>query len=332
MKKLRTPTAIVNKIIGLCSVGMSARQVSKAVFGTKSKKSTVNDIYRAWRDGEVTTDIDFKQGIKEFSEKEHLPRVLVLDIETAPLKVGIFSIWQHGVPLSNIDSDWFILSMSAMWLGDKEEDIIYADMRGKVASEDDSHILDRLWLLLDEADVLLTHNGRRFDLKKIKSRMVLQGYKPFSPVKHIDTLDIVKREFGFTSNKLEYLTGKLCTKYVKSGHGKFPSYYLWKGMMEDNIEAFEECHKYNNLDILSLAEMYYILAPWDTKHVNFNLFTEEEEHTCRCGSHNVVPDGFAYTGVSKFQRYRCQDCGATTRGRKNLFTKEKMSSLQMNIA
>lgn len=322
MNKLRTPQDVVDSIIRLKVAGKSSRDIAEELLGSRSKKSTVNDIYNMWLKGEIESSVDLKG-------TSNLPKVLVLDVESAPLISAMWSMWQKGFGLNQLQNDWFLLSAAAKWLGN--DDVYYEDMRGKVETEDDTHILDMLWKLLDEADILLTQNGIRFDLPKIKARMIMMGYKPFSPVKHIDTLQIAKKEFGFTSNKLEYMTDKLCTVHKKQKHQKFPGFELWAEMLKDNIEAFNECEEYNIDDILSLEELYIKLAAWDSKHVNFNLYTNENEHVCRCGSKSVVEDGYAYTGVSKFQRYRCLDCGATTRGRTNLFSKEKRESLHMNI-
>lgn len=322
MRKLKTPQNIVDSIVRLKVAGKSSRDIAEELLGSRSKKSTVNDIYNMWLNGSIESSIDMK-------DTSNLPKVLVLDVESAPLISAMWSMWQKGFGLNQLQNDWFLLSAAAKWLGN--DNIYYEDMRGKVATEDDTHILDMLWKLLDEADILLTQNGIRFDLPKIKARMVMMGYKPFSPVKHIDTLQIAKKEFGFTSNKLEYMTDKLCTVHKKQKHQKFPGFELWAEMLKDNVEAFDECEEYNVDDILSLEELYLKLAAWDSKHVNFNLYTSENEHVCRCGSKSVVEDGYAYTGVSKFQRYRCLDCGATTRGRTNLFSKEKRKSLHMNI-
>lgn len=303
----------INKVLKLKKEGVSSRLIAEKVFGKKSSKSTVNDIWNRYK-----------------NKPEHIPKVLVLDIETAPIKAYVWSLWKNNVGLNQINSDWFILSYAAKWLGIDE--IYYKDVRGKVQSEDDTELLDDLWKLLDEADVLLTQNGIDFDLPKIKARMLLNGYKPFSPVKHLDTLKIVKREFNLTSNKLKYMTDQLCEKHKKLSHENYSGFDLWAGMMRDEAAAFDECKEYNIADILSLEELYYKLAPWDSKHVNFNLYSEGVGHVCRCGSKNVVEDGYAYTGVSKFQQYRCIDCGATTRGRKNLFSKEKRKEIQMNIS
>ena len=65
--------------------------------------------------------------------------------------------------------------------------------------------------------------------------------------------------------------------------------------------------------------------------LDVNLYHNESEHVCRCGSKDVVRYGYAYTGKSKFQRWRCNDCGAETRDSINLFDKEKRKSLHLNV-
>ena len=179
--------------------------------------------------------------------------------------------------------------------------------------------------------MVITQNGKKFDVKKLNARFVMNGYQPPSGYKHIDTLQIAKRIFGFTSNKLEYMTDKLCVNFKKLKHGDFPGFDLWKECLADNLDAWKEMEEYNKYDVLSLEELYLKLAAWDDKHPNFNLYTEEEGRVCRCGCTKFTLNGFAYTAVSKFQKYRCSECGAETRGRKNLFTKEKRAELNCNI-
>ena len=88
--------------------------------------------------------------------------------------------------------------------------------------------------------------------------------------------------------------------------------------------------KYNKFDVLSLEELYHILIPWDTS-INFNLYHDREDNICKCGSSDLYKRGYAYTAVSKFQRYRCKECGAEVRGRVNLFSKSKRKSLKVGI-
>lgn len=301
----------------------SSRYIAEQVFGRKSAKSSVNDILSKWRNGSIA------YSKSEISLKSHLPKVLFFDIETAPNKLMGWSLWNQNFGLNQIENEWFLLSYSAKWMGSDE--VLYEDMKGIVDTENDTHLLDSLWKLIDEADVVIGQNSKAFDIKKLNARWIMNGYLPPSPYKQIDTLDIAKRNFAFTSRKLEWMTDKMCDN-KKLTHGKFAGFELWKQCLLDNPEAWQEMEDYNKMDVISLEELYIKFAAWDNKHVNFNLYhSDNNSHVCRCGSHRVVEDGYAYTGVSKFQQYRCLDCGSSTRGRKNLFSKEKRDSLHMNI-
>jgi transposase-like protein len=89
--------------------------------------------------------------------------------------------------------------------------------------------------------------------------------------------------------------------------------------------------RYNKMDILSLEELYHKLIPWDKSAVNYNLYTEDTENVCKCGSRDFKKNGFHYTETGKFQRWKCSSCGAESRDRENLFSKEKKASLRMGI-
>lgn len=255
------------------------------------------------------------------------PRVLFLDIETAPILGYVWAIWDQNVGLNQIKADWYILSWSAKWAGDPVGKIMYQDQSKVANMEDDSGILKKLWAVLDEADIVVTHNGRAFDQKKIFARFVLNGMKPPSPFKHIDTFLIAKRAFGFTSNKLEYITDKLNKKYKKLKHKKFPGFEMWAECLAGNKAAWKAMKKYNIHDVLALEEVYETLRPWSDTLPNFSLYNDDEEPTCSCGSQDFHARGFTYTNAGKFQRYQCLDCGTWKRGNKNLLSKAKKQTL-----
>lgn len=261
---------------------------------------------------------------------KHNAKVLLLDVETAPVLAHVWGLFDQNVGLNQIASDFYILSWSAKWLGDPNSKIIYRDQRNAKNIEDDKAILQELWKLLDECDVTLTQNGRRFDHKKINARFIMHGMQPPSSFKTIDTLVIARKHFAFTSNKLEYMTSKLCKKSKKSHHKKFPGFELWKECLAGNIEAWKEMEAYNKMDIISLEELYNILAPWDAG-LNFNLYSDELETTCSCGSSEFKKKGYAYTNNGKYQRFICKKCGANSRGKTNLFDKAKRASLRPKV-
>lgn len=255
------------------------------------------------------------------------PKVLIFDIETAPMTAYVWKLWDNNVSLNQIKSDWFVLSWSAKWLGAPENEVMYEDQRNAKKTEDDKKILKSMWKLLDEADIVIAHNGKRFDQKKLNARFILQGLQPPSTYKHIDTLTIAKSVFAFTSNKLEYLTDKLCVKYKKLKHAKFSGFSLWSECLKGNKEAWQEMEEYNRYDVLSLEELYYKLIPWDNS-INFNVFHNEDVTVCKCGGDSFRKAGFHYTNAGKFQKRKCKSCGAEHRESENLLSKSKRVSLK----
>ena len=264
-------------------------------------------------------------------DMDNKPRILVFDIETAPMKQYIWSLWQKFNGLDMNISEWYCLSYAAKWFG--EDEVFYQDLRGNVDSEDDTEILRGIHALLCEADIVITQNGNSFDIKKLNARFLLQGFDKPTPFKKIDTLLIAKKEFGFTSNKLEWMTDKINKKYKKLKHGNFAGFELWKQCLAENMDAWEEMEKYNKYDVLSLEELYINIRGWDSKHLNMNLFNESVEMACNvCGSTDLVKNGFARTNLSKFQQYKCNGCGKPDlRDRTNVLTKGKRASLLMNV-
>lgn len=255
------------------------------------------------------------------------PKVLIFDIESAPMLAYVWGLWDQNIGLNMIKEEWYILSYAAKWLGDKPSKTTYVDQEGMVPQNDDSILLQSIWDLLNEADVVITQNGIKFDVKKLNARFILKGMPPVSSFRHIDTLRIAKRHFAFTSNKLAYMTDKLCVKYKKLSHGKFAGFDLWKECMIDNPKAWKEMKKYNMYDVLSLEELYYKLIPFD-KSINFDVYHSEEGHVCLCGSSESEDNGFFYTNTGKFARYKCSDCGHETRSKSNLLSVNKRKGLR----
>lgn len=261
-------------------------------------------------------------------------KILVLDIETAPLLVNCWGLFDQNIGLNQIVKDWHILSFSAKWYQDAKgkiwgphNRIMYKDQSKVKNVEEDKLLLEDVWKLLDECDILLTQNGVKFDNKKLNARFILNGMQPPTSFKHIDTLRIAKKFFALTSNKLEYMSDKLCVKYKKQTKREFAGFELWKECLLGNKKAWAEMKTYNSYDILSLEELYHKFAAWDNS-IDFNIYSEQLVMTCNCGSDNLRSRGFYYSPVGKFQRFKCNDCGKETRSRKNLLSKDKKETIK----
>lgn len=261
------------------------------------------------------------------SKKLNGPKILFLDIETAPILAYVWALWDQNIGLNMIENDWYILSWAAKW--EHQKRVIYKDQSRCKVMENDKQLMVELWDLLDEADIVVTQNGVKFDHKKINARMIFHDLKPPSPYKTIDTLLIAKRKFAFTSNKLEYLSSKLNKKYTKltSKDREFVGFELWKACLNGNMRAWAEMKRYNKLDVLTLEELFYKLIPWHDV-INRSTYVSGIVKMCNsCGSSKVKKNGHIFTSRCKYQKYKCSDCGFTMRDNKNKLTPDKRKSI-----
>jgi DNA polymerase elongation subunit (family B) len=238
-------------------------------------------------------------------------RVLVLDIETSPITAYVWGRKDQNIAVNQIKEDWHIMAWSAKWLNEKK--IFYRDTR----DTDELNILTVLWTYLNEADVVITQNGQSFDGPKINARFMIHGITPPSPYKHLDTYRIVKRVAQFTSNSLEYLTEKLCTKYRKLSHRKFPGMSLWNECLKGNREAWEEMKRYNIQDTLATEELYNKIKAWaPTTMPSPHLVPTKSNKCATCGEWSLIKEGKYISKAGVYQRYKCQKCGAWSKGEK----------------
>ena len=228
-------------------------------------------------------------------------KILFLDIETAPSLGWVWGKWQQNV--IDFKSDWYILSFAYKWAHENEVKVMGLNDFGsyKRDQENDKQLLKALWKLINEADIVIAHNGDGFDLPKINTRFLTHKLPPPTPYKTVDTLKIAKKVFMFDSNKLDDLA-----RYLGVGR-KLPhtGFHLWKGCMSGDPEAWQLMKDYNKHDVELLEQVYYLIRAWDKNHPNVN---QGQEACPTCASFNVQKRGFNYTLLRKKQRYSCQNC------------------------
>jgi ribosomal protein S27AE len=282
---------------------------------------------QAW--DRIITPNMLRSVIKRYGAERVLtkPRICVLDIETAPIMAYVWDIWDQNIGLEQIVQEWTIIAFSVKWLGDKKA--IYHDTggRGTKRVRDDRALMQKLWDILNEADIVVTQNGKKFDLRKIRTRMVYHGMKPFSPIKVVDTMLEAKRVLGNTSNKLLWMS-EYFTENKKSTHKKFPGFILWKECMADNPAAWAEMKKYNIQDVITTEELYLILLPWMEDHPNVAAYINDIKLRCpKCGSDQLTAEGIAYGQSAEYTRFLCGNCGYWPRTRYTQNTVNKRRSL-----
>ncbi len=254
-------------------------------------------------------------------------KILLLDIETAPVKAYVWRMWKENIRPDQVISDWFMLTWSAKWLGDEEvmSDRLTSD---EAISENDERIIYSLWQLLNEAQIVIAHNGRRFDIPKIQSRFIFHGFPPTTPYKQIDTLEIAKRQFGFSSNKLDALAS-----FFGFANKLETNFKLWKDCLEGDNNALIKMELYNRHDVVILENVYLKLRPYIHNHPNIALFEDKVGVCPYCGSNeiNEIDSKYHFNSTTVNALFRCSSCGAVSRKAKNEYPKEFKNNLIRSI-
>lgn len=103
---------------------------------------------------------------------------------------------------------------------------------------------------MSQADILVGYNSRRFDTPHVRTELLLDGYTPPPPVKQIDLMQVVKRQFRLEYNNLGSVTTALGVE-TKLETGGFD---LWKACIAGDPEAWALMRKYNIQDRPLLLE------------------------------------------------------------------------------
>lgn len=234
-------------------------------------------------------------------------KTLIIDIETSPNIADVWGLWQQNVSLSQLRESTRVICFAAKWHGDKK--MIYFSEHHQSRAE----MVAKAHTLLDEADAVVHYNGTTFDIPHLRREFLEGGLQPPSPFRQIDLCGVAKKVFRFPSNKLAYVSEQLglSGKLSHTGHD------LWRDCMNGDPKAWNLMRRYNIQDVRTTEELYDKLLPWIPSHPHVGLYSEDpSENVCsRCGGGALKKRGFAYTPLTKFQQYRCEDCGAWTRGK-----------------
>lgn len=259
------------------------------------------------------------------------PAVLLFDIETAPQNQYGWGEGKYSSRPLKVWKTWYVLSVVYKWLGSDETHwvSIFQDPKYKPDypwtkhdPHKDRYVIGRLWHLFDKADVLIGHNGDKFDIKKVNTRILLGGAPPPSPSKSIDTLKEARRHFAFSSNSLNRLSQELGFG-EKLHHAGMDT---WWGCMEGDPEMWQLMEEYNRKDVELLELLYVKLLPWvgapgkANPGVNATRWSRKDRPVLcpkvGCGGGKLVARGKLTTAAGlRYQRWQCAKCSGYSQSR-----------------
>lgn len=250
------------------------------------------------------------------------PKILLWDIEnTGMLVENVFDLYEPKLNYSQVIRDFYLLSWSAKWLYD---DKIYSDV---LTSEEalvgnDKRILESLWKMLDEADIIIAHNGDSHDVPKTSTRFLYYDFHPPAYDRTLDTYRIAKNVFSFPSNSLDNINKFLgLEQKIKNESG------LWSKCMAGDKESLRKIEEYNKQDVVCLEEAYLKMLPWIKNHPNWTAYGESDGDKCpQCGKQGITwRNDKLNKGI--YLVARCNNCGAPIRSKKNMKTKEQKANI-----
>lgn len=208
------------------------------------------------------------------------PRELYIDIETSPNLSLLYDLRVNGyINPQMVLKDWFIISWSAEWMncyGHKNHSMHVSPKNARewipswingTESRPDRDILKPLRELMDEADLIWGHNYKRFDRKKINTRLIVNHIQSPYPYKMVDTLTVARSVFAFSSNKLDEINKRL---------GNNPKHDVdlddWKACLRGDESALDKIMKYNIGDVKEGIKMTKEMREWVVPFPNIDKY------------------------------------------------------------
>jgi DNA polymerase elongation subunit (family B) len=198
-------------------------------------------------------------------------RILIYDIETS---YNIVKSWRVGYKLNlnpgDIIHERAIICVSWKWFG---EDKVYNLTWDK--NQDDKFLLEQFIEVLNEADMIVAHNGDNYDLKFIKTRAIYHRLSMRINYNQFDTLKVAKAKFMFNSNKLDYIS-----KFLGANGKISTEMKLWDDIiLHKNSEALNKMLTYCDEDVRQLEYVYNILSSWDNPRYHLGVIQGKTKQT-----------------------------------------------------
>jgi len=234
------------------------------------------------------------------------PNILFLDIESTFNIAGIWGIGKVHLTFENILKEREVSVIGWAWNDEKvqaEHFNLHKFNLSKYDDDADKALLEKAIKLIEQADLVVAHNGKYFDVSVMRSRLAKHNLPDFAPVLIDDTYDQTKG-IAFNSHKLDYL-GRYLGEGRKIEHGLD----LWIGVIKKEKEALEKQTRYCMGDVELLRRIYKRLQPYTKSTLNRAIFDGTVRTCPHCGKEGMlVHRGYRHTSAGKFKKFQCNNC------------------------
>jgi hypothetical protein len=226
------------------------------------------------------------------------PRVLVIDIETAPAVAYVWGMFRQNVGLPQLQAPGRVICFAAKWHGERKV-LFYSEHH-----DGHAEMVDAAYQLLAEADIVVGWNSKAFDTKHLMREFILAGHPPLGGFREVDLLLTARKRFKFQSNKLDHVADQLgCGRKVK--HTGFE---LWAECLAGDDKAWALMKRYNIGDVKLTERVLDVLRPWIPGFPHQGLYGGARAGCPRCGSLNVAQEKYTRKVTGRYTKWRCLDC------------------------
>lgn len=241
------------------------------------------------------------------------PVDLFFDIETSPMLVFAWGLGKQDIDYKRIYKERQVLCIGYAF-DDGPVQIITLDYDKydlHVRDNDaDLGLVQQFSAIVEQADRVIGHNAKRFDVSVLRSRLIKHRLPDFVPLLVDDTYQQTKG-IGFASHKLDYMTGFLGIEQ-KREH----PYELWLEVVSHVPGALDKMKEYCVGDVDINRQMYRRLSPYVKSSLNMAAWSGQQ--VCpHCGSNSLVVRKYRYTLSGRYPQYKCGNCGKYSSSGKN---------------
>lgn len=229
-------------------------------------------------------------------------KTVVCDIETSPCLAMVFQTGKQTVTIDSLIPGYFtkIICISWRWVGETKKHILYWDKK----MNDKKLLIDFIEAVKD-AECIVGHNEKSFDIKVINTRIAFHSLKVRLPLVLLeDTLLLARKVFRLPSMKLAYLL-----QYFGIEKRKIKTDMSWwiDCCYYNDRSRLKEMGKYCIRDTDSLHDLYLKIRTYLPSTINYAIVKGNNELCPSCGG-ILYPNGWRYTSVGKYQRRTCKSC------------------------
>jgi hypothetical protein len=231
-------------------------------------------------------------------------RVLIIDIESKPGKYYSWGPKADWLSPDKLIEPGGMLCFAAKWLG-VNETLFYSEWEDGLEG-----MVREAHKLLSLADIVITYNGDRYDVKRLNNEFLRLHMAPPRPYRSIDLFKTNRAKFDLPYKKLDYIA-----QVVGVGQKvKHEGFGLWIACMDNDPEAQAKMREYNIGDVVLTESLYVKLLPWLSNVPHMGMFAVDGGQCPYCAGEVQETGHTTHTYVQEYELFQCVNCEGWSRG------------------